>query len=118
LSTIPPEYHEFADVFSKKEADKLPEHRPYDHTIPLQDGATPPFGGVYNLSETELTVLRKYLDDNIRKGYIKSSQSPCGAPVLFVRKSDGSLRLLREANQSAPSITKNDTSLGGPCATK
>ena len=91
LSTIPSEYHEFADVFSKKEADKLPEHRPYDHTIPLQNGATPPFGGVYNLSETELSVLRKYLDDNLRKGYIKNSQSPCGAPVLFVKKSDGSL---------------------------
>ena len=70
LSTIPSEYHEFADVFSKKEADKLPEHHPYDHTIPLQNGATPPFGGVYSLLETELSVLRKYLDDNLRKGYM------------------------------------------------
>ena len=35
LSKIPPEYHEFAKVFSKEEADKLPEHHPYDHKIPL-----------------------------------------------------------------------------------
>jgi len=42
LSQIPSEYHEFAEVFSKKESDKLPEHRAYDHRIELEKGATPP----------------------------------------------------------------------------
>ena len=50
LSQIPPEYHEFAEVFSKKESDKLPEHRPYDHRIQLQEGATPPSAqSIYHL---------------------------------------------------------------------
>ena len=93
LSKIPSEYHEFSDVFSKSEAHKLPEHRPYDLKIPLQEGTTPPFGPVYNLSPLELEVLRKYIDDNLKKGFIKHSQSPAGAPILFVKKSDGSLRL-------------------------
>ena len=41
----------------------------------------------------ELDVLRKYIDDNLRKGFIRHSQSPAGAPILFVKKADGSLRL-------------------------
>ena len=93
LSKIPPEYHDLANVFSKTEAHKLPEHRPYDLKIPLQEGTTPPFGPVYNLSPLELQVLRTYIDDNLRKGFIRHSQSPAGAHILFVKKADGSLRL-------------------------
>src|ERR1700726_645151 len=92
-SKIPAEYQDYADVFSKTEAHKLPEHRPYDLSIPLQEGPTPPFGPVYNLSPLELDVLRKYIDENLRKGFIRHSQSPAGAPILFVKKADGSLRL-------------------------
>jgi len=70
LSLIPPEYHEFADLFSETEAKKLPPHRPYDHQIPLEPGTTPPFGTIYSLSPTELETLRKYIEDNLNKGFI------------------------------------------------
>lgn len=43
--------------------------------------------------ETELTSLREYLDEMLGKGFIRSSNSPAGAPILFVKKKDGSLRL-------------------------
>jgi len=69
-SKIPAEYQDYADVFSKTKANKLPEHRPYDLKIPLQEGTTPPLLPVYNLSPLELDVLRKYIDDNLRKGFI------------------------------------------------
>jgi hypothetical protein len=65
LSTIPSEYHEFADLFSQEEADLLPPHRSYDHQIPLEPGTTPPFGPIYSMSPTELGVLRKYIDENL-----------------------------------------------------
>ena len=93
LSTIPPEYHEFAELFSKKEADKLPPHQPYDHTIPLEPGKTPPFGPIYKCSPAELEATRKYIETNLRKGFIRHSQSPCGAPIVFAKKKDGTLRL-------------------------
>ena len=93
LSSIPPEYHEFADLFSQKEADMLPPHRSYDHQIPLEPGTTPPFGSIYSMSPTELEVLRKYIEENLKKGFIRHSQSSCGAPILFVKKADGGLRL-------------------------
>ncbi|KAL7281616.1 LOW QUALITY PROTEIN: hypothetical protein ACG7TL_004933 [Trametes sanguinea] len=93
LSGIPEEYHQFADVFSKSKADDLPEHRPYDLKIELEPGATPPLGPIYSLSKVELDTLRGYIDENLRSGFIRPSNSPCGAPVLFVKKKDGSLRL-------------------------
>ena len=93
LSGVPPEYHEFADVFSKTKADILPEHRPYDLKITLEEGATPPLGPIYSLSKIELDTLRDYIEENLHSGFIRPSNSPCGAPVLFVKKKDGSLRL-------------------------
>ena len=93
FNKIPPKYQEFSKVFSKRLADKLPPHRVYDHKIILKPDTTVPFGPLYNLSETELNTLKEYLEENLEKGFIERSESPAGAPVLFVKKKDGSLRL-------------------------
>jgi hypothetical protein len=107
LSLIPEEYRDLAEIFTQREADKLPPHRPYDHTIPLEPGATPPFGTIYPMSPTELETLRKYVEDNLRKGFIRHSQSPCGAPILFVKKPDGTLRLCVDYRGLNKITTKN-----------
>jgi hypothetical protein len=93
LPAIPSEYHEFSDLFSKKKADKLPLHQIYDHTIPLEEGKMPPFGPIYKCSPVELEATREYIETNLRKGFIRHSQSPCGAPIVFAKKKDGTLRL-------------------------
>jgi len=93
LSAIPPEYHEFADLFSKKEADKLPPHKPYDHQIPLEPGKAPPFGPIYKCSPAELEAVRKYVEEHLRKGFIRHSQSSCSSPIVFAKKKDGTLRI-------------------------
>ena len=89
---LPKQYHDFLDVFSRKEADTLPEHRLYDHRIELEPGKTPPYGPLYGMSQNELKVLKKYLEDNLRKGFIRASSSPAASPVIFVRKPGGGLR--------------------------
>ena len=89
---IPSEYHDFLDVFSKEASIRLPEHRPYDLKIEIE-GDKIPFGPIYSLSETETIALRDYIQENLAKGHIRSSSSPGGAPVLFVKKADGTLRL-------------------------
>ena len=45
------------------------------------------------MSRHELEALRIWLDENLAKGFIRPSSSPAGAPILFVKKKDGSLRL-------------------------
>lgn len=53
----------------------------------------PPFKNIYGLALNELEVLKDYVEENLRKGFIRHSKSPAGAPVMFVKKKDGSLRL-------------------------
>ena len=48
---------------------------------------------MYPLSQVELKTLQEFIDEHLRTGFIRSSSSPHGAPVLFARKKDGSLRL-------------------------
>jgi RNase H-like domain found in reverse transcriptase/Reverse transcriptase (RNA-dependent DNA polymerase)/Integrase zinc binding domain/Retroviral aspartyl protease len=99
---LPEAYAKFASLFEDREIGTLPPHRPYDHTIPLEPDKTAPFGPLYSLSEKELKALRDYIDENLKKGFIRRSESPAGAPVLFVPKKDKDLRLCvdyRELNK-------------------
>ena len=90
---VPKKYHDFLDVFSKSKANKLSPHRASDHRIPLVEGAAPPYGPIYGLSTEELKTLAEYIKENLANGFIRPSTSPAGAPVMFVKKKDGSLRL-------------------------
>ena len=90
-SGLSDQYKEYQDVFKKKNADMLPQHRSYDCGIDLQEGTQPPFGPIYSLSQNELALLREYLDENLVKNFFRHSKSPAGAPILFVKKKDGSL---------------------------
>lgn len=86
-------YREYADIFSEEDANKLPEHGPHDYVIELIDNRQPPNGPVYNLSQVELAVLRQYIDKHLANQFIWPSKSPAGAPILFVKKPSGGLRL-------------------------
>ena len=93
LSAIPEEYHDFADVFSKSNASVLPPHREFDLKIELEEGATPPPGRLYSLSPFELNTLQEFINENLSTSFIHPTSSSLAAPVLFVKKKDGSLRL-------------------------
>ena len=69
----------------------MPPHRPYDHTIDLENDQMPPHSHIYLLSGTELSTLREFLDDMLGKGFICASSSPSGAPILCTKKKDGTL---------------------------
>uniref|UniRef100_A0A803SM11 ribonuclease H n=1 Tax=Anolis carolinensis TaxID=28377 RepID=A0A803SM11_ANOCA len=85
---------DFWDVFNEKEAEKLPPHRPYDCAIDLVEGAPIPRGHLYSLTEPEQEALREFIESNLRKGFIRPSQSPAASPVMFVKKKSGDLRLV------------------------
>ncbi|MBW0587838.1 hypothetical protein O181_127553, partial [Austropuccinia psidii MF-1] len=92
FKVVPPVYHQYLDVFSKVKAEKLPPHCACDHHIELE-GLLPPIGVIYSLSNQESETLRAYISENVEKGFIRPSSSSTGAPVLFVKKKDGGLRL-------------------------
>ena len=84
---------QFSDVFSKELPKELPPTRTIDHAITLVPGSEPPSRSIYHLSFEETNELKRQLGDLLAKGYIRPSVSPFGAPVLFVHKKEGTLRL-------------------------
>ena len=94
LTKVPANYSNFADVFSPDLASKLPEYIKINyHTIEVVEGQQPPYKPIYSLGPVELETLKAYIESNLANRFIKPSKSPTGAPILFDRKSDGSLRL-------------------------
>ena len=88
------EYKEYEQLFREAPTNEaLPKHQAWDHVIPIEEGKSPPFGPLYQLSAKELKVLKEYIDERLKRGHIRPSKSPAGSPVLFVPKKDGSLRL-------------------------
>uniref|UniRef100_A0A383WFN5 Reverse transcriptase n=1 Tax=Tetradesmus obliquus TaxID=3088 RepID=A0A383WFN5_TETOB len=71
----------------------LPPKRSVDHKIELEAGSKPPFGPIYHMSPLELEEAKKQLTDLLERGLIQPSKSPYGAPILFVRKANGKLRM-------------------------
>ena len=88
---LPKLYTAFLDVFSRKEADTLPKHGPYDHVIYLKEGTQAPASALYSMSCNEALKLCQYLDENLSKGFIRASRSDAAASVLFVKKPEEGL---------------------------
>jgi len=65
---LPPEYAEYADVFSEENAATLPATTKVKHSIVLKEGSQVPYKSIYPLSAHELNVLREYIDSSLTKG--------------------------------------------------
>ena len=92
--TIPSEYANYTDVFSPDSAAELPKHIGINHhPIDLINDTQPPYDPIYNLEPGELETLKTYIETNLANGFIRPSKLPAKAPILFIRKKDGSLRL-------------------------
>jgi len=90
----PKEYEDFKDVFEEKLGkDALPEHKPWDHEIPLIPGKEPTYGPLYTLTREEEIELKTYIEKNLAKGFIRESSGPAASPILFVPKKDKTKRL-------------------------
>jgi hypothetical protein len=83
----------FPDVMPEELPEDLPLRRRVDHAIEVMPGVEPPAKAPYQMSHEELKELKVQLEELLAKGYIKPSKSPYGAPVLFVHKKDGTLRM-------------------------
>jgi len=86
----------FESVFTKKDFDILPGHRQWDHAIKLIPGLEPKSSKVYSLSLVEQKELDSCLEENLCTGQICPSKSPMAAPVFFIKKKDGLLRLVQD----------------------
>ena len=87
-----PVVNEYPDVFPE-ELPGMPPDRDVEFVIDLVPGTAPIAKRPYRMAASELAELKKQLEELQRIGFIRPSSSPWGAPVLFVKKKDGSMRL-------------------------
>ncbi|RVW27201.1 Transposon Tf2-2 polyprotein [Vitis vinifera] len=87
-----PIVREYPDVFPE-DLPGLPPEREVEFTIDLVPGTGPMSKAPYRMAPVELKELKVQLQELLDKGFIRPSVSPWGAPVLFVKKKDGSMRL-------------------------
>ncbi|MBW0512445.1 hypothetical protein O181_052160 [Austropuccinia psidii MF-1] len=106
MKVVPSVDHQYLDVFFKVKAEKLPPHRACDHHIELE-GSLPPAAVIYSLSNQEPDTLRAYISENVEKGFIQPSSFLTGAPVLFVKKNNGGLRLCVDHHKLKAVTRKN-----------
>ncbi|GKB81014.1 hypothetical protein Tco_0947909 [Tanacetum coccineum] len=96
-----PVVREFLEVFPE-DLPGLPPVRQVEFQIDLIPGAAPVARAPYRLAPSEMQELSNQLQELSDRGFIRPSTSPWGAPVLFVKKKDGSFRMCidyRELNK-------------------
>ncbi|CAH9124286.1 unnamed protein product [Cuscuta epithymum] len=101
-----PVVNEFPDVFPE-EIPGMPPEREVEFSIDLMPGTAPISKAPYRMAPKEMQELKEQLEELLGKGYIKPSVSPWGAPVLFVKKKDGSLRLCIDYRELNKATVKN-----------
>jgi len=85
----------------------VPPERDIDFVIDLEPGTKPISIPPYRMAPAELKELKEQLEDLLKKGFIRPSVSPWGAPVLFVKKKDGTMRMCIDYRQLNKVTVKN-----------
>jgi len=82
-------FHRWLKVFGKVESKRMPVRKVWDYAIDLNDDFKASKARVYPLFRNEKEEVQKFVDEHLKKGYIRPSKSPQTLPVFFVGKKDG-----------------------------
>ena len=93
---VPEKFHRQIKVFGKKQLERMPIRKVWDHAIDVKEGFIPRKGQVYPLSREEREEVREFVKEQLRKKYIRLFKSPQTAPVFFVGKKDGKKRMVQD----------------------
>jgi len=95
-------------VFGKMELERMPTRKIWDHAIDLKETFKPLKGRIYPLSKDESKEIQKFVDDQLRKGYIRPSKSSQTLLVFFMGKKDGKKRMVMDYHSLNEQTVKNN----------
>ena len=93
---VPKRFHKWLKVFGKVESERMPVRKVWDHAIDLNDDFKASKARVYPFSRNEKEKVQKFVDEHLKKGYIRSSKSPQTSSVFFVGKKDRGKRMVMD----------------------
>ena len=88
--------------------ERMPTRKTWDHAIDLKETFKPRKKRIYLLSKNEREEVQKFIEDQLRKGYIRPSKLPQTSPVLFVDKKDRSKRMVINYHNLNDQMIKNN----------
>jgi hypothetical protein len=95
-SDIPKQYKDYSDVFSEEKAKRFPPQREDDHQIKFTENVPKYFkADVYSLTVGQTAFLRKWLDEELDKGFLRPSKSPYPCPTFLIEKKNGDYRVVQ-----------------------
>jgi len=105
---VPKRFLKWRKVFGKMESEGMPTRKIWDHAIDLKETFKPQKGRIYSLSKNKREEVQNFVNDQLRKGYIRPSKSPQTSPVFFVGKKDGSKRMVMDYRNLNDQTVKNN----------
>ena len=108
---VPQRFLRQRKVFGKVKSERMLIRKIYDHTIDLKKTFKSRKGKIYPLSRNKREEVQNFVEDQLRKGYIKPSKSPQTSPVFFVNKKNRGKRMVIDYHNLNNQIVKNNYSL-------
>ena len=105
---VPKRFYKWLKVFGKVESERMPVRKVWDHAIDLNDDFKASKARVYPLSRNEKEKVQKFVDEHLKKGYIRPSKSLQTSPVFFVDKKDGGKRMVMDYRRLNRQTVKNN----------
>jgi len=95
-------------VFGKVESERMPVRKAWDHAIDLNNNFKASKVRVYPLSRNEKEEVQKFVDEHLKKGYIRPSKLPQMSPVFFMGKKDRGKRIVMDYRRLNKQTVKNN----------
>jgi len=105
---VPQKFHKWLKVFRKVESEKVPTRKIWDHAIDLKEEFKASKAQVYPLFRNEREEVQQFIQDHLRKGYIRPLKSPQTSPVFFVGKKDGRKHMVIDYCRLNKQMVKNN----------
>jgi len=105
---VPKKFLKWRKVFGKVESERMPTRKIWNYAIDLKETFKPRKERIYPLSKDKKEEVQKFVEDQLRKRYIRLSKSPQTSPVFFVEKKNGSKRMVMDYRNLNDQTVKNN----------
>jgi len=105
---VPKKFLRWRKVFGKVKSERMPTRKVWDHAIDLKETFKPKKRRIYSLSKNEREEVQSFINDQLRKRYIRLSKSSQMLPVFFVGKKDRNKRIVMNYHSLNNQTIKNN----------
>ena len=105
---VPEKFLKWRKVFEKVESERMLMRKVWDYAIDLKDMFIPQKGRIYPLSKNEREEVQNFVEDQLRKRYIRPTKSPQTSPVFFIGKKDEKKKIVIDYFNLNSQIVKNN----------